>query len=346
MKRGAATAGALTLPGIAGCLGGQRNGGMRLGVGYQPHYFQAASGILAAARVDEVAGTGIDYSGFLSGSAMISSMVSEQRLVGYMGDMPGLVAADEEKMDGGGYIVAKDNSSPGATLSIVTRKGEFDGVEDLDDPGVVFKVNHFSYAHRWMLHLLDVEGFRNVGPGDLTDGDPTTFTTQLRQGSIDAFANWEPFPSNALFVSRTEGNPELEILATGEEYPEHVGMSVVVFHPKLVEGELRDLGVAWLGRHREMHDILNNRREEAVMLLSEQPGNPGVTYPQEVADRAMRQMEKGEFDSSFGDRERSELREGIEFLKDPSGALDPVLSEGMTLEDRLDTSLLAESGEA
>lgn len=343
LKTGSAALATVALPSVTGCLGGGGNGGLgELGVGYQPHYFQAASGILAASEVDSVAGTEISYSGFLSGSAMINSMISKQRLVGYMGDMPGLVAANEKKIDGGGYIVAKDNRSPGSTLSIVTREGEFDSVKDLDSEDVTLKVNHYSYAHRWMLHVLDDENFQNLDPRGLVDGDPTTFTSQLRQGSIDAFANWEPFPSNALYQ---EGR-DLEVLVSGEDYPEHLGLSVLVFHPDLVTGEHRDIGVSWLESHLEMRDILKNNREKAVDILAEQPGNPGVSYPREVADRAFAQMEKGNFEPAFDEREKSELQEGLQFLKNPPGDLDPVIGEEMTLEDRLDTSLLKEARSA
>ncbi|MCK8817935.1 ABC transporter substrate-binding protein [Natroniella sulfidigena] len=302
-----------------------------LGVAFQPHYYPAASGILSNSQDidhlnDELE---VNYSSYLSGSDMISSMIAQDQTIGYMGDMPGLVAADNEQLEG--VIVAKDVWSPGATTSIVTRKGEFDSVKDLDNSDTEIRVNHYSYSHRFMLHVMEDEGFEVLNPDDLLDGSPNTMLTQLENGDIDAAVVWEPFVSEILERSKEVSDFEAEVLSTGKDYPNFEDLSVVVAHPDTLDNNPETV-VAWLKNHLKMQEIVNNEPEKAIELLSK----PHTSYSNWIAERSLETF--GEVDAYLSDRDREVLEDGTAFLQEHD-----IISDDFNLEEQIDMSYLEQA---
>lgn len=312
----------------AGCGGNSSTQKKEMGVAFQPHYFAAVSGILAnSKKIDKLDnGTNITYGSYLSGSDMISSMIAKDQSIGYMGDMPGLVAADKDQLNG--VIIAKDVWSPGATTAIVTRQGEFDSVKDLDQSGTKIKVNHYSYSHRFLLHVMDQEGFKNIKESDLLDGSPTTMLTQLENGDIDAAVVWEPFVSEIMERSKKSEKFEAEILATGKDYSEFQDLSVVVAHPDLVENQPETV-VEWLKVHLKMEQIVKNKPKQAKKLLSE----PNTSYSEWIAKRSLDTF--GKVNAMVTKEDKKVLKEGANFLQKKG-----IISEDFNLEKHINMSLL------
>ncbi|WP_408955042.1 ABC transporter substrate-binding protein [Natroniella sp. ANB-PHB2] len=302
-----------------------------LGVAFQPHYYPAVSGILSNNQEIDTLDHEItvDYSSYLSGSDMISSMIAQDQTIGYMGDMPGLVAADNEQLEG--VIIAKDVWSPGATTSILTREGEFDSIKDLDDSDIEVRVNQYSYSHRFILHVMEEEGFKNLSTDNLLDGSPTTMLTQLENGDIDAAVVWEPFVSEILERSREVNDFEAEVLASGQDYQDFEDLSVVVAHPDTLENNPQAV-VAWLKNHLKMQEIINNQPKRAVELLSE----PHTSYSNWIAKRSLDTF--GEVNASLSDRDMEVLADGTSFLQEQG-----IISDDFNLEEQVDLSYLEEA---
>ncbi|MCK8824921.1 ABC transporter substrate-binding protein [Fuchsiella alkaliacetigena] len=304
-----------------------------LGVAFQPHYYPAVSGIISnSLEIEELTeDLDVSYASYLSGSDMISSLVAQDQMIGYMGDMPGLVAGDEDNLNG--VIIAKDVWSPGKTTAIVTRKGEFDSVEELDNNDLDLRVNHYSYSHRFFLQVMEAENFENITANDLLDGDPTTMLSQLENGDIDAAIVWEPFVSEIIERGKEVEGFEAEVLATGEEYPEFEDLSVVVAHPYLLENQPEAV-VEWLKVHLEMQEIVNEEPERAIELLSE----PYTNYSAYVAERSLDTF--GETKAMLSDRDKEVLRDGTEFLQEHD-----IISTDFEVEEHIDLSFLKQAKE-
>jgi NitT/TauT family transport system substrate-binding protein len=195
------TAAAVTLasPAVANEDYGKPGGPVKLVVGYQPYYAQAWSAV--AMRGKEMwkkhlpPGSQVEFQIGLQGAVIVNQMLAGKQYIGYMGDMPAIVATTKQDVADVRIVanlgLGKDNCNIFLTRTDAPQfKDAKEAIKWLDGKQVA--VPKGSCTDRFAQTVFRKE---NVKPAAYLNQNIEVITSNFKAGKLDAAVVWEPTAS-------------------------------------------------------------------------------------------------------------------------------------------------------
>ena len=198
-------------------------------VGYQPYYAGTWSALVVKER--ELwkkylpPGSTVDWEVGLQGSVITNNMLAGKYQVGYVGDMPAIVATTKRSQADIRIVSVTSFNNQQCDLFVVRADApEFktpqDALKWMDGKKVA--VPKGSYADRF---AQEVFKRAHVVPAEYLNQSIEVIATNLRAGNLDAAVIWEP---NVAHVGEIVGNKTARLVSTGADWDEHdTGLIVV-----------------------------------------------------------------------------------------------------------------------
>jgi NitT/TauT family transport system substrate-binding protein len=216
---------------------------VHLVVGYQPYFAESWSGVVLAGR--ELwkkylpPGSTVDFSIGLQGSAIVNAMLAGKQSIGYLGDMPAIVATTKREVADLRLVAAIGLSHDQCNVIFVRNDApEFtnaqSAIEWLNGKNVA--VPSGSCADRFARAVFEKT---HVAPANTLNQSLEVITSGFRAGKIDAAIFWEPTASRVV----SEGLARR--VATGNDFGESDGAfldmraDLIKQRPDVVKGWLQ-----------------------------------------------------------------------------------------------------------
>jgi NitT/TauT family transport system substrate-binding protein len=173
---------------------------VQLVVGYQPYYTESWSGVVMNGKQfwkkHLPAGSTVEFQIGLQGAIIVNSMTGEKQHIGYVGDMPGIVATFRNLPDRGGtdirIVAALGTSKQQCNIFLVRN----DAPEFKDGREAVKWMDGKNTAspHGSCTDRFARLAFKQVGvtPKTYLNQNIEVITTNLRANKLDAAVIWEP----------------------------------------------------------------------------------------------------------------------------------------------------------
>jgi NitT/TauT family transport system substrate-binding protein len=239
---------------LAACLnvssGGEGGGNLgepgepiNLTIGYQPYYTQAWSGVAMRGKnfwekyLPE--GSNVTFETGLQGSVIVSQMLGGKQMVGYVGDMPGIVATSKRDVADVRIVASLGMASDQCNIFLTVPDAPNvpspkDAVGWMD--GKVFATPEGSCTDRFARAAFEQDG---INTSAYLNQSIEVIASNFETNRIDAAAIWEP---NA---SRLVNNGVVKRVASGANFDlQDAGLlimskSLIDKRPDIVEGFLK-----------------------------------------------------------------------------------------------------------
>lgn len=214
--------------------------------------------------------TPVKWIEFPAGPQMLEALNIGSLDIASTGDIPPIFA----QVAGADLVyVGAEPAKPSAETILVRNESTLHSVADLKGRKVALQKG--SSAHNLVLRALNKAGltFKDIQPIYLSPADARA---AFENGSVDAWAIWDPYYS----IAMTEGRSRL--LADGEG----LGLSGPVYtarrnfaeqHPEFVQQVLDELTLA--------DDLTRDRRDESITILSRSMGLPEAVIARYIDHR-------------------------------------------------------------
>jgi len=198
-------------------------------IGYQPYYAGAWSAVVVKER--ELwkkylpPGSTVDWEVGLQGSVITNNMLAGKFQVGYVGDMPAIVATTKRSQADIRIVSVTSFNNQQCDLFVVRSdapdfKTPQDALKWMDGKRVA--VPKGSCADRF---AQEVFKRAHVVPAEYLNQSIEVIATNLRAGNLDAAVIWEP---NVAHVGQIVGNKTARLASTGADWGEHdTGLIIV-----------------------------------------------------------------------------------------------------------------------
>ena len=192
---------ALSAPGAAEAKVGFGKPGdaVNVVIGYQPYYTESWSGVVVNGKnlwkKHLPAGSTAKFEIGLQGSVIVGKMLGEKNHIGYMGDMPAIVASMREKKVDIRMISVLGTSKQQCNIFLVPNnapkfKTGMDAVKWMD--GKLIAAPHGACTDRFALLAFEQAGIK---PSKYLNQNIENITKNLQAGKIQGAAIWEPTAS-------------------------------------------------------------------------------------------------------------------------------------------------------
>jgi NitT/TauT family transport system substrate-binding protein len=172
---------------------------VKLTVGYQPYYTQSWSGVvingLGLWKKYLPAGSEVEFQVGLQGAVIVGQLLADKQQIGYMGDMPALVATNRTEVADIRLVAVLGLSEQQCNIFLVRNDApKFasgkDAVKWMNDKTV--SSPHGSCTDRFARAVFQKE---NVKPAQYLNQNIEVITTNFKAGKLDAAVIWEPTAS-------------------------------------------------------------------------------------------------------------------------------------------------------
>ncbi|MFV0367660.1 MAG: ABC transporter substrate-binding protein [Hyphomicrobiaceae bacterium] len=193
---------------------------VHLVVGYQP--YDTISYSAAVIRDKELwkkylpAGSTVVFEAALQGSIIVNAMVADKQQIGYLGDMPAVVATTKIKQ-APVKLVANTGFSAGQRCNVVMVRADAPQFKDSQEAikwldGKVIATPKGSCADRFLRQVIEKSGIK---PSEVLNQSIEVITTNFRVKKIDAAVLWEPSVSR---IGDFVGEGVAREIATGNSF--------------------------------------------------------------------------------------------------------------------------------
>jgi len=208
---------------LAASVGGFNSGAalaagpIKLVVGYQPYDTISYSAVVIRAlelwKKYLPPGSEVEFQNALQGSLIVNQMLANKQQIGYLGDMPAVVATTKRSV-APINLVANTGLSPGQRCNVIMVRADApkfaspeEAVKWLD--GKTIATPQGSCAHRFLGLIIEKT---KIKPASILNQSIEVIATNLRSGKIDAAVLWEPSVSR---IGDIVGDGSARIVATG-----------------------------------------------------------------------------------------------------------------------------------
>lgn len=173
---------------------------VQLVIGYQPYYTESWSGVVNNGKQFWKkylpAGSTAEFQIGLQGAIIVNAMTGEKQHIGYVGDMPGIVATFRNAKDRGGVDIrivgVLGTSKQQCNIFLVKNdapqfKNGMEAVKWMD--GKNTSSPHGSCTDRFARVAFEKAGIK---PASYLNQNIEVITTNFRAGKLDAAVIWEP----------------------------------------------------------------------------------------------------------------------------------------------------------
>ena len=190
---------------------------VKLTVGYQPYDTISYSAVVIRAlelwKKYLPPGSEVEFQTALQGSIIVNQMLADKQQIGYLGDMPAVVATTKRNVapiD----LVANTGMSQGQHCNVVMVRADApkfktpeEAIKWLD--GKIIATPQGSCAHRFLGLMIERT---KIKPSQILNQSIEVIATNLRTGKIDGAVLWEPSVSR---IGDIVGEGAGRIVATG-----------------------------------------------------------------------------------------------------------------------------------
>jgi NitT/TauT family transport system substrate-binding protein len=216
---------------------------VHLVVGYQPYFSESWSGVVLAGK--ELwkkylpPGSTVDFSIGLQGSAIVNAMLAGKQSIGYLGDMPAIVATTKREVADIRLVAAIGLSHDQCNIFFVRNDApQFASGQAAVDwlNGKNIATPNGSCADRFARAVFDKT---HVAPANYLNQSLEVIASGFRAGKIDAAVIWEPT------ASRIVAEGLARRVATGNDFDEPDGAfldiraDLIQKRPDIVKGWLQ-----------------------------------------------------------------------------------------------------------
>ncbi|MEO5845991.1 MAG: ABC transporter substrate-binding protein [Caldimonas sp.] len=311
---------------------------IKLTVGYQP--YDTISYSAAVIRAQQLwkkhlpPGSEVEFEAALQGSIIVNQMLAGKQQIGYLGDMPAVVATTK-RSQAPISLVANTGFSPGQRCNVIMVRADApdfktaaEAVKWLD--GKTIATPKGSCADRFLGNVIAKTGIK---PGAVMNQSLEVLSTNLRAKKIDAAVLWEPTASR---IGNLVGEGIAKYVATGNSFgiPDsgYIAMrdDLIKQHPEIVQ--------AWLKTEIEAQRFLLDPANAVKVAEIVKSQTTGITVPMAwfslygaIPPAAGGSPIRDEKPFVFDDRVHAQLDSIYKFLheskvidvdKAPAGALD------------------------
>ncbi len=165
-------------------------------VGYQPYYTEAWSGVvMKGLKLYEKylpKGSTVEFQIGLQGGIIVNAMLAGKQHIGYMGDMPAIVATTKDRVADIRIVATAGLGFDQCNNMLVrTDAPEFanagEAIKWMD--GKIVAVPKGACTDRFALAVFEKE---NIKPASYLNQNIEVITSGFRAGKLDAAAIWEP----------------------------------------------------------------------------------------------------------------------------------------------------------
>ena len=190
---------------------------VKLTVGYQPYDTISYSAVVIRAlelwKKYLPPGSEVEFQNALQGSIIVNQMLANKQQIGYLGDMPAVVATTKRSV-APINLVANTGMSQGQRCNVVMVRADApkfkspeEAIKWLD--GKVVATPQGSCAHRFLGLMIERT---KIKPAQILNQSIEVIATNLRTGKVDGAVLWEPSVSR---IGDIVGDGVARIVATG-----------------------------------------------------------------------------------------------------------------------------------
>ena len=169
---------------------------INLVVGYQPYYTEAWSGVvMKGLKLYEKylpEGSTVEFQIGLQGGIIVNAMLAGKQHIGYMGDMPAIVATTKDRVADIRIVATAGLGQDQCNNMLVrTDAPEFASADDAIQwmDGKIVAVPKGACTDRFALAVFEK---KNITPDQYLNQNIEVITSGFRAGKLDAAAIWEP----------------------------------------------------------------------------------------------------------------------------------------------------------
>ena len=252
---------------------------VKLVVGYQPYDTISYSAVVIRAlelwKKHLPPGSEVEFQNALQGSIIVNQMLANKQQIGYLGDMPAVVATTKRSVapiD----LVANTGLSPGQRCNVIMVRADApkfgspqEAVRWLD--GKTLATPQGSCAHRFLGLVIETT---KIKPAAILNQSIEVIATNLRAGKIDAAVLWEPSVSR---IGDIVGEGFARIVATGHTF----GISdagAVAMREDFIKAR-PDIVEAWLRTELEAQQYVLDPKNWTKVAEFVKSQTAGITVP-------------------------------------------------------------------
>jgi NitT/TauT family transport system substrate-binding protein len=175
---------------------------IKLTVGYQPYYTEVWSSVVMKAKgfwkQHLPPGSEVTFEPGAVGSVVVGQMIAGQEQIGYVGDMPGIIAASKPEVADIRIVAVAGSSQQQCDIFIVRKDApEFKSAEEAVKwfDGKIVATPQGSCADRFLRTVFQKLG---VKPAKYFNQAPDAIAENFKGGKLDAAVLWEPITAKYL----------------------------------------------------------------------------------------------------------------------------------------------------
>jgi NitT/TauT family transport system substrate-binding protein len=252
---------------------------VKLVVGYQPYdtisYSAAVIRALDLWKKYLPPGSEVEFQNALQGSIIVNNMLANKQQIGYLGDMPAVVATTKRSV-APINLVANTGLSDGQRCNVIMVRADApkfkspeEAVQWLD--GKVVATPQGSCAHRFLGLVLERT---KVKPSAILNQSIEVIATNLRSGKIDAAVLWEPSVSR---IGDIVGEGSGRIVATGHTFGISDAGAIAMREDFMTSRP--DIVEAWLKTELEAQRFILDPKNAAKVAEIVKSQTAGITVP-------------------------------------------------------------------
>ena len=325
---------------------------VNLVVGYQPYYTESWSGVVINGK--ELwkkylpPGSKVEFQIGLQGAIIVNAMTGEKQHIGYVGDMPGIVATFRNLPDRGGTdirIVASIGTSK-QQCNIFLVRNDAPQFKDGKEAVQWMAGKDTSSPHGSCTDRFARAAFKQLGvqPKSYLNQNIEVITTNFRAGKLDAAVIWEPTASKIVHAGLARR------AASGEDFGAHDGAFMIMLNDLIKQRP--DVVRGWMEAELDAELFLADPKNAAEVAEMAQKQTEQIDkkvlwtalygeYPKEQGGGPV----KLELNFIVNDTAKKLITEATEFLHSLPNkpAASPTVREG-AVDDTIAREVLAKRG--
>jgi NitT/TauT family transport system substrate-binding protein len=265
---------AAALPAVADEGFGKPGEPIKLTVGYQPFYTEAWSAVVMKSKQfwkqHLPQGSEITFEPGLQGSVLVGQMIAGKEQIGYMGDMPAIVASSKPEVADIRIVAVAGTSQQQCNVFLVKKdapdfKSSEEAVKWFD--GKIVASPQGSCTDRFartVFQKLDVKPAKYFNQG------ADAIATNFKDGKLDAAVLWEPIPAKLV------ADGLVRRVASGVDFKEF-DSGFIVMRQDLMAAR-PDIVKAWLEAELDAQLFLADPKNAMeIAAMAEKEGGEGYT---------------------------------------------------------------------
>ena len=252
---------------------------VKLTVGYQPYDTISYSAVVIRAldlwKKYLPPGSEVEFQSALQGSIIVNQMLANKQQIGYLGDMPAVVATTKRSV-APINLVANTGMSAGQRCNVVMVRADApkfksseEAIKWLDSK--VVATPQGSCAHRFLGLMIEKT---KIKPSQILNQSIEVIATNLRTGKVDGAVLWEPSVSR---IGDIVGEGSARVVATGYTFGIPDAGAIAMREDFLKQRP--DIAEAWLKTELEAQRYVLDPKNWTKVAEFVKAQTAGITVP-------------------------------------------------------------------